>query len=205
MPAQNLFAQVLASTLVVFLGVVSLLGLGLGVGLMLRSAATLRFIAWMNRWVSTRQALKPLETPRHVAPPSGTRWVGLALAAVGAYAALVLLSSFDVPRLALLFKVDPRYSVAGLALEALKWLLVVGSLAAVLTGVMLLFFPRAWEGLEARANRWYSTGALELAADAPHMSLERMVEAHPRAAGAMIFALSAAAAAGSALVLFGRS
>lgn len=205
MPAQNLFAQVLASTLVVFLGAVSLLGLALGLGLMLRSAGTLRFIAWMNRWISTRQALKPLEAPRHVARPAGARWVGLALAAVGAYAALVLLASFDVSRLALLFKVDPRYSVAGLALEALKWVLVLGAVAAVFTGIMLVFFPRAWQSLEARANRWYSTGALELAADAPHMSLERRVEAHPRAAGALIFALSAAAAAGSALLLFGRS
>jgi hypothetical protein len=205
MPTHNLLAQVLVSTMLVFCGAISLLGLALGLGLMLRSAATLPFIALMNRWVSTRQALMPLEAPRHVARPSGTtRWFGVVLVAVGAYAALVLVGSFDVPRLAALLKVDPRYSLPSLALETLKWLLVLGSLGAVLTGLMLLFAPGAWRALGERANRWYSTGSLELAGDMPYMSLDRMVEARPRAAGAVLFALSLVAAAASGILLLGR-
>lgn len=203
MSGQHLLTQLLVSAVVVFLFVVSLLGLGLGLGLLLRSAATLPFIALMNRWVSTRQALKPLEAPIRLAPTAaGTRWFGLILIAVGAYAALVLVGSFDVPRLALLLKVDPRHSLASLALEVLKWLLVAGSIAAVATGLMLLFFPRAWRALEERANRWYSTAQLELAGDAVYMSLDRAVEAHPRAAGGVIFVLSLAATLASGLLLW---
>jgi hypothetical protein len=126
------------------------------------------------------------------------------LVAIGAYAAVVLVGSFDVQRLALLFKMDPRYSLGSVALEVLKWLLVVGSAAAVITGLMLVFFPHAWRALEERANRWYSTRDLELAGDTVYLSLDRMVEAHPRAAGGMLFVLSLVAAIASGLLLFAR-
>jgi hypothetical protein len=205
MTTQNLLVQLLVPAVVVFLFVVSVVGLALGLGLALRSSATARFMELMNRWVSMRQALKPLEAQVHFpAAASGARWFGVILVAIGAYAAVVLIGSFDVQRLALLFKVDPRYSLASLALEALKWLLVVGSLAAVVTGVMLVFFPRAWRGLEERANRWYSTRNLELAGDTVYLSLDRMVESHPRMAGGVIFVLSLVAAIASGLLLFAR-
>ena len=144
MAGQNLVAQILVSTVVSFLFVTSVLGLLLGLGLMLRIAATGPFMALMNHWVSTRQALKPLEVPMQIAPAAATsRWFGLILVAIGAYAAVMLLGTFDVQRVAALFKVDARYSLAGIGLDFLKWLLIVGSMAAVVTGTMLLFFPRA--------------------------------------------------------------
>jgi len=205
MSIEHLLAQIAVSAVVVFLFVVSLLGLALGLALMLRRPAALPFIALMNRWVSTRRALNPLEAERHVAGgAASTRWFGLVLVAIGAYAAVVLVGSFDVSRLALLLKVDPRHSLASLLLEVLKWLLVVGGLSAIGTGLMLLFFPQAWRRVEERANRWYSTRDLELAGDTVYMSLDRMVEAHPRAAGAVLFVLSLVAAIASGLLLFSR-
>jgi hypothetical protein len=205
MSIEHLLAQIAVSAVVVFLFVVSLLGLALGLALMLRRPAALPFIALMNRWVSTRRALNPLEAERHVAGgAASTRWFGLVLVAIGAYAAVVLVGSFDVSRLALLLKVDPRHSLASLLLEVLKWLLVVGGLSAIGTGLMLLFFPHAWRRVEERANRWYSTRDLELAGDTVYMSLDRMVEAHPRAAGGVLFVLSLVAAIASGLLLFSR-
>jgi hypothetical protein len=204
MSAQSLLAQVLAPTLVVFLFAVSLLGLALGLALVLGRPGVFSFIGFMNRWVSTRQALKPLEAPVRVAPVGGARWFGAILLAIGAYAVVTLLVSFDVQRLAALFKVDPHYSAAALALEALKWLLVLGSAGAVVAGAMLLFFPQAWRAVEERANRWYSTRNLELAGDTVYLSLERMVEAHPRAAGGVILVLSLLSAVTSGLLLLPR-
>ena len=205
MQGQPLLAQLAISALAVLLLAVSLLGIALGLGLIVRSSATLPFIALMNRWVSTRQALTPLEAPMHLARSAATqRWFGVVLVALGAYAAFALLASFDVPRLAVMLKVDARYSAASLGLEALKWMLVLGSFAAVVTGLMLVCFPAAWRSVEERANRWYSTGALELAGDRPYMSLERLVEARPRASGAVIFGLSLMAAAASGALLFAR-
>ena len=204
MPTQNLLTQILVSSVVVFLFATSLLGLIIGLGLLLRSPGILRFMAVMNHWVSTRQALTPLEAPVQVASAAGSgRWFGVILIAIGAYAAVVLAGSFDVPRLAAFLRVDPRYSFTGVALEVIKWLLIVGSMAAIATGIMLLFFPNAWRAVEARANRWYSTRNLETAGDTVYMSLDRAVEGSPRAAGAVILVLSLVAAIASGLLLFG--
>ena len=121
-----MLAHILLSALVVFVFVVSMVGATLGLALILRTAAALRFITLMNRWVSTRQALEPLEAPVQIAHgAAGRRWLGAVLLALGAYAAVVLIASFDVERLALLFRFDPRHSAASVALEALKWVLVL--------------------------------------------------------------------------------
>jgi hypothetical protein len=203
MNSDRLLAQVLLTTAVVFLFIGSLLGLVLGIGLLLRSAAMLRFIHAMNRWVSTRQMLKPLELPLQVAQAAASaRWFGAVLVALGAYTTVVLLTAVDVNGIAAMVKVDPRYSLAAIGIHAAKWTLVLGSMVAVATGIMLLFFPRAWRSVEARANRWYSTGNLEGSEDTVYLSLERLVEGFPRASGAVIALLSLATALGSGLLVF---
>jgi hypothetical protein len=184
----------LVFTAVLFLFVTSLLGIAVGLGLMLQSTTVLGFVRRMNHWVSMRRALKPLELPiRLPAMDAGARWLAMILIAVGAYAALVLLP-LQAPR-----------SLAGLAIDALKWSLVAGSLASIVTGVLLLFFPRIWRKVEARANRWYSTRHIELAADRLYMPLERVAEAFPRTAGAIILILSLVAALASGLILAARN
>jgi hypothetical protein len=183
----------LVFTAVLFLFVTSLLGIAVGLGLMLRSPTMLGFFRRMNHWVSTRQALKPLEMPvRLPAIDAGARWFAMIPIAVGAYAALVLV------------RVEAPRSLSGLAIEALKWSLVAGSAASIVAGLLLLFFPRLWRKVEARANRWYSTRHLELAADRLYMPLDRVAEAFPRAAGAVILILSLVAAVASGMILAAR-
>ena len=202
MNSERLLAQLLLTTAVVFLFVGSLLGLVVGIGLLLRSSATLRFIHAMNRWVSTRQALRSLELPLQVAQAAaGARWFGAVLVALGAYTTAVLLTGVDVDGVAALVKVDSRYSLWAIAIHAAKWTLVLGSLVAIATGIMLLFFPRAWRRVEAQANRWYSTGDLEGSEDTVYLSLERLVERFPRASGAVIAVLSLATALGSGMLV----
>jgi uncharacterized protein YjeT (DUF2065 family) len=203
MSGGSVVTQLLVTTLMVFLFVGSLLGLALGIGLLLRASVMLPFIQLMNQWVSTRQALRPLELPLQVAPAAGgARWFGAVLAGLGGFSAAILLGRLDPAALAALFKVDARASLLGVLLEALHWFLVLGSVTAVVTGIMLLFFPQAWRKVEARANHWYSTRQLEIAGDALHPSLDRIVEAFPRASGAVILALSAIAIAASGMLLF---
>jgi uncharacterized protein YjeT (DUF2065 family) len=204
MSGSAVVTQLLLTSLVVFLFVGSLLGLVLGAGLLLRANAVLPFIHVMNQWVSTRQALRPLEVPVQMAPAAGgARWFGMVLAVLGAFSAAILLR-LDSAGLAGLFKVDARISLLSIALESVRWFLVAGSFTAILTGVMLLFFPQAWRKLEARANHWYSTRQLEIAGDTLHPSLDRIVEAFPRAAGVVILALSLIAAVASGMLLLGR-
>lgn len=198
----HLIAGMLLTAVMLFLLAGSLLGVLIGGGLVLRSAAILRFIGWMNRWISTRQAFKPLELPLRVAQTAAhARWFGLVLLALGGYTAFILIAAVDVNGIAALLKVDARYSLAAIAIHTAKWILVLGGILAVATGLMLLFFPRAWRSVEARANRWYSTGDLEGSEDTVYMSLDRLVEAFPRSAGALILALSLVTAVGSGMLL----
>lgn len=206
MSGGSIVTQLAITSAVAFFFVGSLLGLLLGIGLLVKARAVLPFIQLMNQWVSTRQALKSLEQPRQVgSAASGARWFGAVLVALGAFSAAILLGRLDPAAVASLLKVDGRASLLGMLLEALRWFLVLGSLGAVVTGVMLLFFPRTWRRVEERANHWYSTRSLEIAGDALYPSLDRIVEAFPRASGAVLVALSVAAAASSAMLLFGRS
>src|SRR3954471_14400480 len=92
-PATNPFwSQVVLPSLAVFGLAGSVLGISVGLGLLVRSAATLRFFDTMNRWISTRRTLKPLEIPRYVGSPTARkpRWNGLVLLVAGAYVAIVL-------------------------------------------------------------------------------------------------------------------
>lgn len=190
-----------AAALFVLLG--SLLGVVLGVGLIVRSRSIVRFMHAMNRWISVPGgALTALEKPVPMpAAPSRSRWLGAVLIALGGYSAAVLLGGVEAQLAAAVFGMNPRSALALIALDSAKWLLVLGGLAGIAAGILLLFFPRAWRSIEAAANRWYSTRELAAVGDTPHPALERVVEAFPRASGWILLALSLVASLASALLL----
>jgi hypothetical protein len=205
-PTQNvLWSQVVLPSLALFGLAGSVLGIAVGLGLLLRSAATLRFFGTMNHWVSTRQVLKPLEVPRSIGSPGATkpRWNGLVLVLAGAYVAIVLWQ-VDGGKLAAMAH-GARYAViTEVSLKAMRWLMVAGGLTSVAVGVMLLFFPRAYPALEARANRWYSSRRAVASGDSLHMTLDRWVQAYPRAAGTVITCFSVIAALAFTVLVSGR-
>jgi hypothetical protein len=191
-PAYNLlWSQVVLPALALFGLAGSLLGIVVGLGLLLRTAATLRFFGTMNRWISTRRTLKPLEIPRSIGSPTARkpRWNGLVLVLAGAYVSVVLWQ-LDGTKLAAMAH-GARYAViTQIVLSAMRWFMVVGGLGVVAVGIVLLFFPGAYPALEARANRWYSTRQALTGGDSMHMTLDRWVESFPRAAGLLIACLS---------------
>ena len=67
--------------LLLFIG--SLAGLAMGIGLTVRSEATLRFFNTMNRWVSSRAAMKPMEyMASKVRPGNHHAWPAVRNAAI---------------------------------------------------------------------------------------------------------------------------
>ena len=206
-PAHSPFwSQVVLPSLALFGLAGSVLGISVGLGLLLRSAATLRFFDTMNRWVSTRRTLKPLEIPRYVGSPSARkpRWNGLVLVIAGAYVVFVLWQ-VDGAKFAAALAQGGRYAtVTEILMKAVRWIMVAGGLAAVAVGVMLLFFPGAYLAFEARANHWYSTRQAFTGSDAVHMTLDRWVAAYPRFSGALIACLSVVALLGFAALLLSR-
>ena len=184
----SIFWQIFVPAAVWFGLVGSLAGLAVGAGLLARSEGTLKLLRSMNRWVSTRRVLKPLEIPRRIEPiaAGNRRWLALLVLAGGAIALLVLVASYGdfrgVIRLGRL-RTSPAAVAVGMAVESLYVVLAVGSAAAVAAGILLAFFPRAWSAIEARANRWYSARQLGARASAMHFTLDALAENHPRAAG----------------------
>jgi hypothetical protein len=204
---QNVFwSQVVLPSLALFGMAGSVLGIAVGLGLLLRTAATLRFFSTMNRWVSTRRTLRPLEIPRSIGSPTARkpRWNGLVLVLAGAYVAVVLWQ-LDGTKLASAVTHGARYAViTGILFSAMRWFMVVGGLAVVAVGIMLLFFPAAYPAFEARANRWYSTRQALSGGDSMHMTLDRLVESFPRASGILVASLSVVSALAFGFLGFGR-
>jgi uncharacterized protein YjeT (DUF2065 family) len=197
--------QILVSSTLLFFLVGSLTGIAVGLGLLARTAATLRVFGVMNRWVSTRRALKPLEVPRDMTPTTGpgARWMGLIIVLLGGYALVVLVLSMDPSRVASAFRIASS-PLAAMALKAARYFLVVGCLFAVVSGVLLLFFPAAWSRLEQAANHWYSSRKMVAGGDRMHFTLDRLVESFPRASGSVVLVLSIVSALASALLLSSR-
>lgn len=165
-------------------------GIVLGCALVLRSQATLRFIARMNRWVATKAAVDPLDAPRNVEPEGGLGKPRPAFGAVLALAA-ALAVYFLVTRLEFRVSYVPGIDVkrlyfSAVALQTMKWVLVAGCAFALVVGVLMMVSPKHLGAFERRMNEWRSPKPLVAADEKMHMPLEPRVEAHPRAAGWII-------------------
>jgi len=168
-------------------------GLIFGCALALRSGSTLQFIARMNRWVSTREALQPLEMPRQIEPAPESpyrRMLGILFIIGGALTIYFLLTRLQVARL-----VDTRRALGlAIVLDATKAVFLAGGAFALIIGALMVFWPQGLSALEGRLNRWYSTRRLADAEVRMLMPLEPHVQAHPREAGWVIAIASAAIA-----------
>ncbi len=182
---------------------VGIVGVVLGVGLIVGSARTLRFLGTTNRWVSLRSSLKPMEEPHDIgkAVYGHRRWFGAVFAVGGAFAILTLLAKVEVAAVVSALGRNTTPVIVAWIVESLKWILVAGGALAVVIGVMLVFSIEDLRALEARLNRWYSPRQLVKGADTMHLTLDKWVEAFPRTAGWML-ALGAAIVLVAAMIVW---
>jgi len=203
-----LLERVLVPTLVVSLLLGAVASTVLGCALVFRTARAIEFMRGMNRWVSSRRALKGLEAPRQVGTAGGARsaWFAVFLLAGGAYVLYFLLFRIEIPRAAAVLGIDlKRWFLAGIALQTMRWVLVAGSVLAAVVGVLQFLFPRVLLAFEARMNKWYSTRQLAPAGtDVMQYPLDMLVEAYPRASGVIIAAASLLVAASMAALLVAK-
>ena len=195
-----LWASVVAPSLNLLALVAALAGAVLGACLLVRSEPTLRAMRAMNRWVSSRRALKPLEVPRAMGGRVQGRsfWLGLLLAAAGAYVLIVLVWYFDAARLVAVLRGGAPTAIF---VDTARWALVAGSLLCIGVGLLLALAPRALQAFEAWSNRWISTRRAAQGSDQLYLPLDGLVERYPRVSGALLLVLSLAAVAASALLL----
>ena len=208
MTALTFLERVIVPTLVIFFLLGGVAGTAFGISLVARPAGAIAFMRSMNRWVSTRRALKQAEIPRTVSLPSRRGRIGLALFLFfgGLFALWFLLLRLEIPRAASILGVDlKRWALTSIALQTMKWFLVAGSVLALAVGVLILFFPDRLAALEARLNRWYSTrNILPPSGETMRFPLDRLVEASPVASGWAIAAASLVLSAAMAVLLAAR-
>lgn len=195
----NLMWQLLVQFLMVSFLVVAVAGLAVGIGLLVSSQRTVQAFQLLNHWVSTRHVLKPVEVPIETERVSHSypRWLAGGFVLGGLTSILGLAAGFNTSAISAAVADQRFVPVVAIAVESVKWFLILGSGLGVVVGAMLLLYPNAESTLERYANRWVSSRQMARGGDDMHMTLDRLVEAHPKPAGWIIACTSAAA------VLFG--
>ena len=204
----GLIERVVVPSLLIFVLLGGAASVVLGLALAFRPQKALAFVRSMNRWVSTRRALKQAELPRTTGVESRRGKVALALFLLfgGLFALYALLLRIEIPRVAVVLGVNlRRWFITGVALQTMRWFLIVGSALAIAVAVLMLFFPGRLVAVEATLNKWYSTrNLLPPTGEAMRLPLDAMVESSPRAAGWIIAAASLPVAAAMAVLLAAR-
>jgi len=176
-----------AALVVLFLG--SLFSLVFGVSLFLGN----RWVFWLNermkRWVSTREAMRPLDVPRsietHLYRWHG--WIGLLLAIGAGFVLYFAFFNYNLRAVTQLFQVRTSIWVESL-LPVAWWIITVGAVAGLIVGILLAARPGLLRAADAWANRSYSgrraTKPLEIMNFAP----DRWIVSSPKLWGGIIVA-----------------
>lgn len=169
-------------------------GIALGIGLNVGSARMFGFMKAMNRWVSLRDTMKPMEKPHDIdkAIYRHRRLFGAAFAICGAYTVYMLLFSIDFTYVIAVLSKNSTPVIVELLINNMKWLLVLGGVLAVVIGIMMFTSTYALPAFEASFNRWYSSEKLGESVDKMHFPIDNWAEAFPRTVGLLIAFGSAA-------------
>jgi hypothetical protein len=204
----NLMDRLVIPAVIAMLLVGGVAGVALGCAMVINSTATLAFMRRMNRWVSTREALAPLDVPINVerASADGRRpLLGTFLVIGGAVAVCFLLVRLDFQSRTFSPGMDlKRWLFSGIALETMKWVLVAGSAFASIIGALMLLAPHRLVAFERRMNEWHSSEPVVAASEKMHTPLEPRVEAHPLATGWIIAGASLLVTVAMSGLLFAR-
>lgn len=188
MTATKFFGQILQQSIFIFLLLGSVLALAAGLLLVFDSERAFRIADRLNRWVSTRVALRPLEESHSIGRPLYRmhRLVGALICAGALYALVVLGSPYGEMAIAksLASFGPPRF--ASWLSESLRITLLAGNLAALIFGLFFIVRPSALKGLEAWADRRVSGRKATKPLEEIHLPADRFTRAHPRLVGAVV-------------------
>ena len=182
-----LLVGVLGQTLFLTLLAGAALGLVIGIVLLVDSERALRWNGYMNRWISTSNALSVLDRPRDIKRLI-YRWhrvVGLLVIAGALYSVNVLAFGFGTEPLVRSFRDLASPTTLRLTVDSLKIFLIAGNNAAILAGIILCFRPSLLKEVEGWADRQYGARLANPNLDAPRYPPDEFVRAHPRLAGTL--------------------
>jgi len=191
----NIFSQVsypvFLNCVFVFFILASFFSFIVGVGLAMRNARMLRFFDFMNKWVSTRRAIKPLAMP-HLVEPVLLKHRHLLGAGIilGAATSDFLLSGVDANVFLPLFLGPFSYFTAKTLANYTESFLLIGNGICVAVGLSLLFFPLTLSRIETYADKWYTLRKQTLPLNQMHLEVDQWILAHPTVSGITLSILS---------------
>ena len=187
-PFLNFVSGIVQQTIFIFLALGAVFALAAGLLLVFGSQAAFRISERMNRWVSTRAAIRPLEEYRNISRPLYRmhRLVGALICAGALYSLIVLgMPPGESAIVKSLSGVGPARFSAWLS-ESLRYVLLAGNFGALLFGLVFIVRPSALKSLEAWADRRISERKAIEPLEKMRMSAEQLVRRHPRAVGVLV-------------------
>jgi hypothetical protein len=187
-PFLNFVSGIVQQTIFIFLALGSLFALAAGLLLVFGSQAAFRISESMNRWVSTRAALRPLEEHHSISRPLYRlhRLVGAMICAGALYSLIVLGTPSGAAAIVKsLSGIGPPRMSAWLS-ESLRAILLVGNFGALLFGLVFTVRPSALKSLEAWADRRISARKSTKPLEEIHLTADKFTRAHPRLIGVVV-------------------
>ena len=187
-PFLKFVSAIVQQTIFIFLALGAVFSLAFGLLLVLRSEAAFRISERVNRWVSTRAAIRPLEEHHSISRPLYRmhRLVGALICAGALYSLIVLgMPAGEAAIAKSLAGIGPPRLSAWLS-ESLRIILLVGNFGALLFGLVFIVRPSALKSLEAWADRRISARKSTKPLEEIHLSADRFARAHPRLVGVLV-------------------
>ena len=201
-----LFDEILIPIMYSFFLVSGIAGLALGIGLAASRTRVFRLFKPMNRWVSVRKQLEPMEVPHTIEPfvHQYRRWFSVLFIVGGLFSVLMLAANVHATTVASLFGAGRVSDLESLTLRMAGALLIAGSILSIAIGILLGFFPDKLRALEKHSNRWISSRQMAKGVDDMHLPLDRWFESSPRTAGCILAVAALILTINSTIVLLGR-
>ena len=181
-------STIVNQAVLVFLALGAVFGLLAGMLLLLDSARAFRIGDRIDRWVSTRMALRPLEVQHSIARPLYRRHrLFGALVCAGALYVLAVIGSpsGEMAIAKSLMGIGPA-RLSAWASESLRYVLLVGNGAAFVFGLVFIVRPSALKRLETWADRRISARRTTKPLEELHRPADRFAREHPRVVGALV-------------------
>jgi drug/metabolite transporter (DMT)-like permease len=189
-PYLKFLSQIVNEAVAIFLLVGAAFGLVVGLMLVLDSARAFRIGDRLNRWVSTRAAVRPLEEHHSIARPLYRmhRLVGMLICAGALYALAVLGTPAGKDAVVKSLGTLGSPAFAAWIAESLRVVLLVGNAAAFVFGVLFIVRPSSLKRLEAWADRRVSGRKASKPLEVMRDPTDRFVREHPRMVGGLVIA-----------------
>lgn len=187
-PYLTFVSGIVQQTIFIFLLIGAAFALLAGLLLIFNSEMAFRISDRLNRWVSTRAAIRLLEKDRSISRPLYRmhRLVGALICAGALYSLAVLATPSGETAITKSLAGLGPVRFAGWISESLRIILVTGNVGAFLFGIVFLVRPSALRRLESWADRSFSGRKYAKLLEAMHRPADQFTRAHPRLVGVLV-------------------